>query len=190
VKLNHPPQQLLGTVDEGRRLRNRVIQHTSEVANQVSYSCYLAKQSPRKLMKHFKMKAGCLPCMKSSINSPEMMFGPWFIVLQNRKSLVPSGFSRRKQMSMVLWSEIKPVLLPRVILEEVDFDETFAPFARLESIRILLSIACHLGFKLYQMDVNSAFCCANFNTCKCTNPLQYSVLQVQGRSHMKLCCKN
>jgi hypothetical protein len=28
--------------------------------------------------------------------------------------------------------------------------------ACLESIRILLSIACHLGFKLYQMDVNSA----------------------------------
>jgi hypothetical protein len=27
----------------------------------------------------------------------------------------------------------------------------------LESIRILLSIACHLGFKLYQMDVKSAF---------------------------------
>jgi len=42
VKHNHPPQQLLGTIDEGRRLRSRVIQPTSEVANQVSYSCYLA----------------------------------------------------------------------------------------------------------------------------------------------------
>jgi len=42
-------------------------------------------------------------------------------------------------------------------IEGIDFDETFAPVARLESIRILLSIACHLGFKLYQMDVKSAF---------------------------------
>jgi hypothetical protein len=42
-------------------------------------------------------------------------------------------------------------------IEGVDFDETFAPIARLESIRILLSIACHLGFKLYQMDVKSSF---------------------------------
>jgi len=42
-------------------------------------------------------------------------------------------------------------------IEGVDFDETFAPVARLESIRILLSIACHLDFKLYQMDVMSAF---------------------------------
>jgi hypothetical protein len=39
LKHNHPPQQLLGTIDEGRRLRSRVIQPTSEVANQVSYSC-------------------------------------------------------------------------------------------------------------------------------------------------------
>jgi hypothetical protein len=49
VKHNHPPQQLLGTIDEGRRLRSRVIQPTSEVANQVSYSCYLAQTEPKKV---------------------------------------------------------------------------------------------------------------------------------------------
>ena len=42
-------------------------------------------------------------------------------------------------------------------VEGVDFDETFAPIARLESIMILLAIASHLNFKLYQMDVKSAF---------------------------------
>jgi hypothetical protein len=42
-------------------------------------------------------------------------------------------------------------------IEGVDFDETFALVARLESIIILLSISCHLGFKLYQMDVKSTF---------------------------------
>ena len=41
-------------------------------------------------------------------------------------------------------------------VEGIDFDETFAPVARLESIRILLAIASHLNFKLYQMDVKSA----------------------------------
>lgn len=39
----------------------------------------------------------------------------------------------------------------------VDFDESFAPIARLESIHILLSIACIINFKLYQIDVTSAF---------------------------------
>ena len=42
-------------------------------------------------------------------------------------------------------------------IEGIDFDETFAPVARLEAIRILLSFACYEGFKLKQMDVKSAF---------------------------------
>ena len=42
-------------------------------------------------------------------------------------------------------------------VERVVFDEIFASVARLESIRILLAIASHLNFKLYQMDVKSAF---------------------------------
>ncbi|GJW27607.1 retrovirus-related pol polyprotein from transposon TNT 1-94 [Tanacetum coccineum] len=41
--------------------------------------------------------------------------------------------------------------------EGIDYDETYAPIARLESIRILLAYACALDFKLYQMDVKSAF---------------------------------
>jgi hypothetical protein len=39
----------------------------------------------------------------------------------------------------------------------LDFEETFALVARLESIRILLAYATHHSFKLYQMDVKSAF---------------------------------
>ena len=42
-------------------------------------------------------------------------------------------------------------------MEVVDFNESFAPVARLESIRILLSIACIMDFKLYQMDVKCVF---------------------------------
>ncbi|GJS86816.1 retrovirus-related pol polyprotein from transposon TNT 1-94 [Tanacetum coccineum] len=41
--------------------------------------------------------------------------------------------------------------------EGKDFDETYAPVARLESIRILLAYACAHDFKLFQMDVKSAF---------------------------------
>jgi hypothetical protein len=37
------------------------------------------------------------------------------------------------------------------------FGETYAPVARLESIHILLAYATYHGFKLYQMDVKSAF---------------------------------
>ncbi|TYK13607.1 gag-pol polyprotein [Cucumis melo var. makuwa] len=39
----------------------------------------------------------------------------------------------------------------------IDFDETFAPVALLEAIRLLLGISCIQKFKLYQMDVKSVF---------------------------------
>ncbi|KAG7533536.1 Zinc finger CCHC-type superfamily [Arabidopsis thaliana x Arabidopsis arenosa] len=57
-------------------------------------------------------------------------------VVRNKARLVARGYSQ---------------------VEGVDFDETFAPVARLESIRLLLGIACVLKIKLHQMDVKSAF---------------------------------
>ncbi|GJR59956.1 retrovirus-related pol polyprotein from transposon TNT 1-94 [Tanacetum coccineum] len=41
--------------------------------------------------------------------------------------------------------------------EDIDYDETYAPVARLESIRILLAYNCALDFKIFKMDVKSAF---------------------------------
>jgi hypothetical protein len=57
-------------------------------------------------------------------------------VLRNKARLVAQGFSQ---------------------VEGPDVGEIFAPFARLESIKILLAFATSKGFKLYQMDVKSAF---------------------------------
>jgi hypothetical protein len=42
-------------------------------------------------------------------------------------------------------------------VEGLDFGETFTPIAHLETIRILLAFATSKGFKLYQLDVKSAF---------------------------------
>jgi hypothetical protein len=42
-------------------------------------------------------------------------------------------------------------------VEGLDFGETFAPVAHLEAIRILLAFVASKEFKLYQMDVKSAF---------------------------------
>ena len=58
------------------------------------------------------------------------------IVVRNKARLVAQGFCQK---------------------EGIDYDETFAPVARLEAIRILLAFAASKGFKLQQMDVKSAF---------------------------------
>ncbi|GKG47632.1 putative ribonuclease H-like domain-containing protein, partial [Tanacetum coccineum] len=41
--------------------------------------------------------------------------------------------------------------------EGIDYDEFFAPVARIEAIRLFLAYASFIGFIVYQMDVKSAF---------------------------------
>ena len=42
-------------------------------------------------------------------------------------------------------------------VEGQDFDENFSLVARMEAIRMFLAYACHKQFKVYQMDIKSAF---------------------------------
>jgi hypothetical protein len=57
-------------------------------------------------------------------------------VVRNKLRLVAQGYSQK---------------------EGIDYEKTFAPLARLEEIRILLDFSVAKGFKLYQIDVKSAF---------------------------------
>ncbi|GJY04682.1 putative ribonuclease H-like domain-containing protein [Tanacetum coccineum] len=41
--------------------------------------------------------------------------------------------------------------------EGIDYDEVFAPVARIEAIRLFLAFASYMGFTVYQMDVKSVF---------------------------------
>jgi hypothetical protein len=42
-------------------------------------------------------------------------------------------------------------------VEGVEYDETFASIARYTSIRVVISIATEMGWKIHQMDVKTAF---------------------------------
>ena len=42
-------------------------------------------------------------------------------------------------------------------IKGLDYDETFAPIARMEEIGMFLAFACYHDFKVYQMDVKSTF---------------------------------
>ena len=58
------------------------------------------------------------------------------IIVRNKARLVSQGFNQE---------------------EWIDYEETFAPVARLEAIRMLLTFAFFKDFVLYQMDVKSVF---------------------------------
>jgi len=39
----------------------------------------------------------------------------------------------------------------------IDYEETFAPMAKMNTVRIILSLAVHFGWEIYQFDVKNAF---------------------------------
>ena len=41
--------------------------------------------------------------------------------------------------------------------EDFNYEETFSPVSMIKSIRILLSIAAHMNYKIWQMDVKTTF---------------------------------
>ncbi|GJZ85706.1 retrovirus-related pol polyprotein from transposon TNT 1-94 [Tanacetum coccineum] len=58
------------------------------------------------------------------------------IVIRNKARLVAKGYAQE---------------------EGIDFEESFAPVARLEAVRIFDACAAHKSFPIYQMDVKTAF---------------------------------
>lgn len=58
IKHNHLKENIIGKLDEGMGLRNRVI-------NRVSYVCYFSQTKPKKVEMSYKMKVGSMPCMKN-----------------------------------------------------------------------------------------------------------------------------
>nr|GEZ26168.1 retrovirus-related Pol polyprotein from transposon TNT 1-94 [Tanacetum cinerariifolium] len=65
-------------------------------------------------------------------------------------------------------------LVPRqdkVMEEGIDFEESFAPVARLEVVQIFLVFAAHMNMIVYQMDVKTFFECA---IALCCNNVQHS----------------
>ena len=80
------------------------------------------------------------------------------VVIRNKARLVAQGFTQ---------------------VEGLDFEETFAPVARLEAIRILLAFAVSKGFRLYQMDVKSTFLNGYINEVMLSNHLVLKILNIQ-----------
>nr|GEV19976.1 retrovirus-related Pol polyprotein from transposon TNT 1-94 [Tanacetum cinerariifolium] len=90
------------------------------------------------------------------------LFGPSAIQSYggNRYTLViVDDYSRNKldENGVVSQNKARLVALGYNQQEGIDYDETYDPVARIESIRILLAYAYALDFKLFQMDVKSAF---------------------------------
>jgi hypothetical protein len=84
----------------------------------------------------------------------------WHLVVRPNQNVVGTKWvfrNKQDEHGVVTRNKARLVAKGYSQVEGLDFDETYAPVARLESIHILLAYATYHGFKLYQMDVKSAF---------------------------------
>ncbi|GJZ84725.1 putative ribonuclease H-like domain-containing protein [Tanacetum coccineum] len=85
----------------------------------------------------------------------------WILVdLPFRKKAIETKWvyrNKRDERGVVVRNKARLVAQGHRQEEGIDYDEVFAPVARIEAIRIFLAFASFMGFIVYQMDVKSAF---------------------------------
>jgi hypothetical protein len=151
IQRDHPVNSILGDIHKGVTTRSRVAhfcEHYSFVSSIEPYMIEDALSDPdwvlamQEELNNFTRNEvwHLVPCPNQNVVGTKWVFrnkqDEHGVVTRNKARLVAKGYSQ---------------------VEGLDFDETYAPVARLESIRILLAYATYHGFKLYQMDVKSAF---------------------------------
>ena len=78
----------------------------------------------------------------------------------NHKNIIGTKWVFRNKLNEqgeVIWNKAKLVAQGYSQQEGIDYTETFAPVARFEAIRSLISYAINHGIILYLMDVKNAF---------------------------------
>nr|GEY33395.1 copia protein [Tanacetum cinerariifolium] len=83
-----------------------------------------------------------------------------FVDLQDRKRAIGTKWvfrNKKDERGIVVRNKARLVTQRHTQEEGIDYEEVFAPVARIEAIRLFLAYASFMGFKVYQMDVKSAF---------------------------------
>ncbi|GJT70493.1 retrovirus-related pol polyprotein from transposon TNT 1-94 [Tanacetum coccineum] len=149
--MNHPLENVIGNINQ-RTLR-------SQAQNQSNFFCFISTIEPKNMNEALGDESWIV-AMQEELNQ-FIANDVWELVPQPRNMTIvgTKRVFRNKLDKNGVVSRNKARLVAQGYnqQESIDYDETYAPVARLESIRILLSYACALDFKLFQMDVKSAF---------------------------------
>nr|GEZ49797.1 hypothetical protein [Tanacetum cinerariifolium] len=73
------------------------------------------------------------------------------------EALKDADWNKKDESSLVIRNKARLVAVGYSQQEGIDYDETFAPVARIKAIRLFLAYAAHKDFTIFQMDVKTAF---------------------------------
>jgi hypothetical protein len=151
IQRDHPVNSILGDIHKGVTTRSRVAhlcEHYSFVSSIEPYRVEDPLRDPDWVV-----------AMQEELNN-FMRNEVWHLVPHPNQNVVGTKWifcNKQDEHGVVTRNKSRLVAKGYSQVEGLDFDETYAAIARLESICILLAYATYHGFKLYQMDMKSAF---------------------------------
>ncbi|GJW47238.1 putative ribonuclease H-like domain-containing protein [Tanacetum coccineum] len=149
----HPTTQILGDPASAQRRNNhKDFQHCL-------FACFLSQVEPKKISDALEDESWV-----NAMQEELMQFKiqkVWILVdlPKGKKTIRLKWVYRNKkdERGVVVRNKARLVAQGHRQEESIDYDEVFAPVARIEAIRIFLAFASYMGFIVYQMDVKSAF---------------------------------
>ncbi|KAJ9560337.1 hypothetical protein OSB04_005497 [Centaurea solstitialis] len=156
---NHPASQVIGDVASPMITRKQSREAGYVNTHSGMLSCFLSQNEPKKVLDAMKD-----PSWIEAMQEELLQF-----VLQHVWDLVdlPKGHrvigtkwifrNKTDERGIVIKNKARLVAQGYTQEEGIDYDDVFAPVARIEAIRLFLAFASYKGFKVYQMDVKSAF---------------------------------
>jgi hypothetical protein len=151
IQRDHPVNSIHGDIQKGVTTRSRVAhfcEHYSFVSSIEPYRVEDVLRDPNWVL-----------AMQEELNN-FMRNEVWHLVPRPNQNVVGTKWvfrNKQDEHGVVTRNKARLVAKGYSQVEGLDFDETYAPVVRLESICILLAYATYHGFKLYQMDVKSSF---------------------------------
>jgi hypothetical protein len=149
IKRDHPVNSILGDIQKGVTTRSRVAHFCEHYSFVSSIEPYRVEDALR--------DSDWVLAMQEELNNFTRN-EVWHLVPRPNQNVVGTKWvfhNKQDEHGVVIRNKARLVAKGYSQVEDLDFDETYAPIARLESIRILLAYATYHGFKLYQMDVKS-----------------------------------
>ena len=148
---DHPVENVLGDIQSVVKTRNQL--------NSMSHVAFISSIEPKN-PKEASSDDSWILAMQEELNQFTRN-DVWELVPRPEdKSIIGTKWvykNKLNELGEVVRNKARLVAQGYCQEEGIDYDETFAPVARLEAIRILLAFANFNNFKLFQMDVKSAF---------------------------------
>jgi hypothetical protein len=151
IQRDHPVNSILGDIHKGVATRSRVAHFCEHYSFVSSIEPYRVEDALRDSDWVLEMQEELNNFTRNEV---------WHLVPRPNQNVVGTKWvfcNKQDEHGVVTRNKARLVAKGYSQVEGLNFGETYAPVARLESIRILLSYATYHGFKLYQMYVKSAF---------------------------------